>query len=57
MRACVGRSLALTEMTAFIGMTLSRFGLELVSDAPVELTGAYSLRPRDPVLFRLRPLA
>ncbi|CAN7550252.1 cytochrome P450 [Phenylobacterium sp. LjRoot219] len=57
MRACVGRGLALMEISAVACMTLSRFELELVSDAPIELTGAFSMHPRDTVMVRLKPLA
>jgi cytochrome P450 len=55
MRACLGRGLALMEMCAIGCMTLAAFELELVSDAPVVLTGAYTLHPRETVMFRLTP--
>ena len=54
-RACLGRALASMEATAFIAATLARFDLQLVSDAPVTLTGAFSMQPREPVCFRLVP--
>jgi cytochrome P450 len=54
-RACLGRALASMEATAFIAATLARFDLQLVSDAPVTLTGAFSMQPREPVRFRLVP--
>jgi cytochrome P450 len=57
MRACLGRGLALMEMCAIACMTLVRFELELVSDAPIELTGAFTMHPREKVMFRLEPLA
>jgi len=57
MRACLGRALALMEMCAIASMTLARFELELVSDAPVELTGSFTMHPRETVMFRLQPLA
>jgi cytochrome P450 len=56
-RACLGRALAQMEMSAIAGMTLARFELELVSDAPVVLAGAYSMHPKEKVMFRLKPLA
>ena len=56
-RACLGRVLALMEMSAIAAMTLARFELELVSDAPVVLTGTFSMHPRETVMFRLKPLA
>jgi cytochrome P450 len=56
MRACLGRGLALMEMCAIACMTLARFELELVSDAPIALTGAYTMQPRDKVMFWLKPL-
>ena len=57
MRACLGRGLALMEMSAIACMTLARFELELASDAPIALTGAFSTHPRERVMFRLKPLA
>lgn len=57
MRACLGRGLALTEMSALVAMTLARFDVGLVSDETLSLAAAYSLHPREQVLFRLRPLA
>ena len=57
MRACLGRALALMEMCAIASMTLARFELELVSDAPLELTGSFTMHPRETVMFRLKPLA
>jgi cytochrome P450 len=53
-RACLGRSLALMEMSAMIVATLSRFDVRLVSDEPVSLAGAYSMQPRERVLFRVQ---
>jgi cytochrome P450 len=57
MRACLGRGLALMEMCAIACMTIARFELELVSDAPIALSAAYTMLPRDKVMFRLKPLA
>jgi len=57
MRTCLGRGLALMEMSAIACMTLARFELELVSDAPIAMSAAYTMQPRDRVLFRLNPLA
>lgn len=57
MRACLGRALAQMEISAIACMTLARFELELVADVPVTLAAAFSMHPREPVLFRLKPLA
>jgi cytochrome P450 len=54
-RGCLGRILAGMEATALITATVARFDLELVSSAPISLTAAYSMQPRDRVLFRLVP--
>jgi cytochrome P450 len=54
-RGCLGRILANMEATAFIAATLARFDLELESRSPVSVTGAFSMQPRDRVLFRLAP--
>lgn len=55
MRACIGRGLALMEMSVVLSMLLTRFDVQLVSDdAPLSLTAAYSMQPRERVLFRLR---
>jgi cytochrome P450 len=54
-RACLGRLLATMEATAFVAATLACFDLQVVSGAPVSLTGAFSMQPREPVLFRLAP--
>lgn len=55
MRTCLGRGLALMEMSAIVCMTLARFEVELVSDAPIALSAAYTMQPRDRVLFCLKP--
>lgn len=57
MRTCLGRGLALMEMSALVCMTLARFEIELVSDTPITLSAAYTMQPRDRVLFRLKPRA
>lgn len=57
MRACLGRGLAMMEMSAIACMALARFDLDLVSDAPVALTATYSMHPRETVMFRLRARA
>lgn len=55
MRACLGRSLALMEMSALLSATLSRFEVRLVSEKPVSLAGTFSMQPRERVLFEVRP--
>jgi cytochrome P450 len=57
MRTCLGRGLALMEMSALVCMTLARFEIELVSDKPLTLSAAYTLQPRERVLFQLKPRA
>ena len=57
MRTCLGRGLALMEMSAIVCMTLACFEFELVYDAPIALSAALTLQPRDKVLFRLKPRA
>jgi cytochrome P450 len=57
MRACLGRGLAQMEMAAIGCMTLARFELELASDAPMVLSSALSMHPREPVMFQLKALA
>jgi len=54
MRACLGRSLALSEMSAFLSATLSRFDVRLWSEEPVSLAASFTLRPRQRVLFEVR---
>lgn len=56
MRACLGRGLALMEMSALVGATLARFDVALASDGPLSLAAAYSMHPREPVRFRLKAL-
>jgi cytochrome P450 len=55
-RVCMGRALALMEMSAVVSATLARFEVELVTDSPIELTGAYSMHPKETVMFRLKAL-
>lgn len=57
MRACLGRGLALMEMSAVACATLARFRVELATDAEPSPAAAFSTHPREPVLFRLKPLA
>jgi cytochrome P450 len=53
MRGCLGRALATMEMAALIEAILSRFDVRIVSTHPVSLAAAFSLQPRERVLFRL----
>lgn len=53
-RACIGRSIAMMEMSALIGAMLSRFDISIDSSEPVELAAALTMHPRKPVRFRLR---
>jgi cytochrome P450 len=54
MRACLGQSLALSEMSAFLSATLSRFDVRLKSEEPVSLAATFTLQPRQRVLFEVR---
>jgi len=54
MRACLGRSLAMMEMSALLSAILSRFDVRLVSGKPVSLAGTFSMQPRERVLFEVR---
>jgi cytochrome P450 len=54
MRACLGRPLAMAEMSAFLTGLLERFDVTRDGGPPPELAGSYSLRPRRPALLRLR---
>ncbi len=55
-RACLGRTLATMEATALIAATLSRFEVQIITGAPPALAAAFSLQPREAVLFRLTRL-
>lgn len=57
MRACLGRGLAQMEMAALACLLLARFEIELVSDAPITLAGAFTMHPRERVMFRLKALS
>ena len=48
-RACVGASFAMMEMILVLATIGQRFRLELVSDHPVQVYPAMSLRPKDGV--------
>jgi cytochrome P450 len=54
-RACLGRGLALMEMTTLVSAALKAFDIRLSSDTPPVLAGTYSMQPREPVRFRLHP--
>lgn len=53
MRACIGRALALMEISTLLPAALRRFRFEPVSDAPVVLAGTFSMQPRTLVHLRL----
>jgi cytochrome P450 len=53
-RGCIGRSIAMMEMSALVGAILSRFDVRIESTQPAELAAAFTMHPRERVLFRLR---
>src|SRR5262249_27387023 len=53
MRGCLGRALATMEISALIEAVLSRFDVQVVSLDQVSLAAAFSMHPRERVLFRL----
>lgn len=57
LRACIGRGLAMMELAALVGSAVQRFEFGLVSQREPVLTAAFSLQPREPVQFVLRPRA
>ncbi|MGE3277352.1 MAG: cytochrome P450 [Vicinamibacterales bacterium] len=54
-RACVGRTLALMEMSALVSSALVAFDIDVDGPDPVPLGPTYSLQPREPIAFRFRP--
>jgi cytochrome P450 len=52
--ACLGRPLALAEVSEFLAGLVERFDVALDDDTPPELTGSFTLRPRQRVLLRVR---
>jgi cytochrome P450 len=55
MRACIGRALALMELSALIPAALLRFQFALAADNPATLAGTFSLQPRELVYMRIQP--
>jgi cytochrome P450 len=53
-RACIGRSIALMEMSALVAAILARFEVRIDPGPPVELAAASTMHPRSRVLFRLQ---
>jgi enediyne biosynthesis protein E7 len=56
-RACIGRHLAMLEVPLVLAMLARRFRLSPVSDRPVRIRALASLRARDGIWMRLRPIA
>jgi len=53
-RGCIGRSIAMMELSALVGAVLSRFDVRIASMQPAELAAAFTMHPRERVLFRLQ---
>ncbi|CAN5726916.1 cytochrome P450 [soil metagenome] len=53
-RGCIGRSIAMMEIPALVGAVLSRFDVQIESTQPAELAAAFTMHPRERVLFRLQ---
>jgi cytochrome P450 len=54
-RKCIGDSFAMLQMPLVVAMIAQRFRLDLVEGQQVVPEPAISLRPRDPLMMRLRP--
>jgi cytochrome P450 len=55
MRACIGRALALMELSIFLPELLARFEVRLTEETPVTLAGTFSMQPRELVQVSLIP--
>jgi cytochrome P450 len=53
MRACVGRALAMMELSTLLPAVLSRFELQLEDDTPITLAGTFTMQPREVVRIRM----
>ena len=53
MRACIGRTLGMMEMSALVEAILSRFDVRIESPHAVSIVAGFSMLPRERVLFRL----
>lgn len=53
-RACIGREFATMEAVLILATLLQTCRIELLSDAPLEFLASVTLRPRKPVLARVR---
>jgi cytochrome P450 len=55
MRACIGRALALMELSLLVPAILSRFKLRLTDETPVTLAGTFSMQPRESIHIEMIP--
>jgi cytochrome P450 len=51
-RACLGRQVAMMEISSLVGAVIARFEVQALENS-VSVAGAFSLQPRERVLFRL----
>jgi len=52
-RVCIGNTFAMFEAPLVLALMARRFRFELVSQVPVHIQPAVTLRPADPILVRL----
>jgi cytochrome P450 len=55
MRACIGRGVAMMELSTLVPAVVSRFQLRLADKNPVTLAGTFSMQPREAVHVWMTP--
>jgi cytochrome P450 len=55
MRGCIGRALAMMELSTLVPAVVSRFHLRLADDNPMTLAGTFSMQPREAVHMWMMP--
>ena len=55
MRGCIGRALAMMELSTLVPGVVSRFHLRLADDNPMTLAGTFSMQPREAVHMWMMP--
>jgi cytochrome P450 len=55
MRGCIGRALAMMELSTLVPAVVSRFRLRLADENPVTLAGTFSMQPREAVHIWMTP--
>lgn len=48
-RTCIGKTMALYEMTLTLALVLQRYQVSIRSDSPIELSTLFTLRPKDKI--------